>query len=74
LERAGEALISARHRTPDLSLNVYAKTRDKRPSELAEKIGESVFSKQQCAKSVHSKQVESKEIERKFLIDKPLAE
>ena len=64
----------ARHRTADLSLNVYAKTRDKRLSELAEKIGENVFSEQKCAKSVHSKQVESKDIERKLLTEKPLVE
>ena len=38
----------ARHRTPDLSLNVYAKTRNNRLSELAEKIGENVFSEQKC--------------------------
>ncbi len=64
----------ARHRTPDLSLNVYAKTRDGRLSELAEKIGENIFSEQKCAKSVHSKHVESKEIEPKLLEYKPLAE
>jgi len=63
----------ARHRTPDLSLNVYAKTRDGRLSELAEKIGESVFFEQKCAKSVHSKQVESKDNERKLLTEKSLA-
>ena len=56
----------ARHRTPDLSLNVYAKNRNGRLSELAEKIGETVFSEEKCAKSVHLKQVKSTQIERKI--------
>ena len=64
----------ARHSTPDLTLNIYAKKRDERLSELAEKIGKSVLSEQKCAKSVHYRQVESKDIERKLLTEKPLAE
>ena len=62
------------HSTPNLSLNVYAKTRDERLSELTEKIGESVLFEQKCAKSAHSKQVESKDKERKLLTGKPLSQ
>ena len=63
----------ARHSTPDLTMNVYAKKRDERLSELAEKIGENIFSLQKCAKSVHSDPVEPEEIEAKFLEEKALA-
>jgi len=57
----------ARHSTPDLTLNVYAKKRDERLAELVEKIGESVFSEPECAKSVHRKYVPSAEMHPKLL-------
>ncbi len=68
-----ELQVLARHRTPDLSLNVYAKARNTRLSELVEKIGENVFSQQKCAISVHSPLMKPKETEAKFLDAKPLA-
>jgi len=57
----------ARHSTPALTMNVYAKTRNERLSELAEKIGENVLFETKCAKSVPSKLVESQETEHKPL-------
>ncbi len=42
----------ARHSTPQLTMNVYAKNRNERLSELAEKIGESVLFEPECAMSV----------------------
>ncbi len=63
----------ARHSTPNLTMNVYAKNRNERLSELAEKIGETVLFEPKCAKSVPSKPVESIEAERKLLEHKPLA-
>ncbi|NIA16036.1 MAG: tyrosine-type recombinase/integrase [Nitrospiraceae bacterium] len=39
---AKEAQVLARHSTPDLTMNVYARARDTRLSEVAEKVGEQV--------------------------------
>jgi hypothetical protein len=39
---AKEAQTLARHSTPDLTMNVYARARDTRLSEVAEKVGEQV--------------------------------
>lgn len=63
----------ARHSTPDLTLNVYAKNRNERLSELAEKIGKNILFGSKCAKSVHSKRIESKQIEHKLLENNALA-
>ena len=63
----------ARHSTPNLTLNVYARNRNERLSELAQKIGETVLFEPECAKSVPSRPVESEEVGRKLLDHKPLA-
>ena len=39
----------ARHSTPDLTMNIYAKTRTDRLATLAEKVGETVLSGRECA-------------------------
>lgn len=57
----------ARHSTPVLTLNVYAKKRDERLAELAERIGESVLPEQECATSVHPEPVEARVLNTKFL-------
>jgi len=57
----------ARHSTPNLTMNVYARNRNERLSELAEKIGESVLFEPECAKSVHSQSVEAHNVPAKFL-------
>ena len=59
-----ELQVLARHRTPDLSLNVYVKARNTRLSELVEKIGENVFSQQECALCVHHSDSDLEEIVR----------
>ena len=63
----------ARHSTPALTMNVYARNRNGRLSELAEKIGETVLFETKCAKSAPSKLVESPEIEPNLLERKLLA-
>jgi predicted RNA-binding protein Jag len=57
----------ARHSTADLTLNVYAKKRDERLAELAERIGESVLFEQECAISVPRKPTETKVLDAKLL-------
>jgi hypothetical protein len=59
----------ARHSTPVLTLNVYAKKRDGRLAELAERIGARVLPEQECAISVHRKPVEAKVVSPKLLSD-----
>ncbi len=39
-----EGQVLARHATPDLTMNVYARARNERLSELAEKVGETILS------------------------------
>jgi hypothetical protein len=58
----------------DLTLNIYAKKRDERLAELAEKVGESVFSEPKCAKSVHRKYVPSTKMQAKLLQKSNLGE
>ena len=62
-----ELQTMARHSTPKLTANIYARTRNERLVELTEKIAENIFSGQKCAKSVQRKQVESITVEPKFL-------
>jgi hypothetical protein len=57
----------ARHSTPVLTLNVYAKSRDERLAELAERIGESVLFEQECATSVHRQPTEVTVLNAKLL-------
>ena len=52
---AKEAQTMARHSTPNLTMNVYARTRENRLAELAEKVGEVAFPKKKCAHSVHAR-------------------
>ena len=49
----------ARHSTPALTLNVYAKKRDERLAEWAERIGQSVLPKQACPTYVRREPVEA---------------
>jgi len=67
-----ELQTMARHSTPELTANIYARTRDERLSELAEKISENIFSGQKCAMSVQRKQVDSVTVEPKMLAGKEL--
>jgi hypothetical protein len=64
----------AHHSTSDLTLNVYAKKRDERLTQLAEKISESVFFEPECANSVHRKYVESVETKPKLIQESNLGE
>jgi hypothetical protein len=57
----------ARHSTPVLTLNVFAKNRDERLAELAEKIGARVLPKQACAISVPRKPTQARPIDAKLL-------
>ena len=57
----------ARHSTPVLTLNVYAKSRDERLAELAERIGENVLFEQECATSVHRQPTEARVLDAKLL-------
>jgi len=49
--KEGQAL--ARHSTPGLTLNTYARTRNDRLAELAERVGETVLSGRKRALFVH---------------------
>lgn len=62
-----EAQTLARHSTPNLTMNVYARKRDERLSELAEKIGQSVLFDSECAKSVPPEPVEGHVVSSKLL-------
>ena len=68
----------ARHSTPVLTLNAYAKKRDERLAELAEKIGENVLFEPglepECAMSVHRKPVEARDVSPKLLQGKGLGQ
>ena len=48
-----EAQSMARHSNPDLTLNVYARAKEERLSELAEKVGDMAFSGKKRAPLVH---------------------
>ena len=48
-----EAQAMARHSTPDLTMNTYARTREHRLSALAERVAETALSGEKCAHSVH---------------------
>ena len=48
-----EGQVLARHATPGLTLNTYARTRNERLAELAEKVGETVFPSRKRALCVH---------------------
>jgi len=69
-----EAQTLARHSTPELTANVYAKTRDARLAELAESIGERVLSGHECATSVHRKPIEATVLNAKLLPEGNLGE
>lgn len=43
----------ARHSTPDLTLNTYARTREDRLSKLTEEVGNRVLPSEKCALYVH---------------------
>jgi integrase len=62
----------ARHSTPELTANVYAKTRNERLAELTERIAESVFSHNEYAICMHSKQIEAKVTNPKLLLNRSL--
>ena len=64
----------ARHSTPELTANVYARTRQGRLSELAEKIGETVLFDSKCATGVHCKPIEATVCEPKLLPNLNLGE
>jgi len=63
----------ARHSTPELTANVYARARDERLAELTEKIAESVFSQKEHAICMHSKQIEAKVTNPKLISNKHLS-
>ena len=67
-----ELQTMARHSTPALTANIYARTRNERLSELTEKISENILSGKKCAKSVHCKHVESLAVEPKLLLGNKL--
>lgn len=48
-----EAQALARHSTPDLTLNTYARTREDRLSKLTEEVGNRVLPSEKCALYVH---------------------
>ena len=52
-EALAEAQSLARHSTPDLTINVYGRTRADRPSELTDRVAQKAFLPQKCAHSVH---------------------
>jgi hypothetical protein len=43
----------ARHLTPDLTLNVYGRTRDDRLHEVVQRVGAQIQSRTACARGVH---------------------
>ena len=49
-----EVLTLARHTTPDLTMNVYARTKNERLAALVEKVGENVLPESARALCVHS--------------------
>lgn len=53
-----EAQTLARHSTPDLTLNVYARARDERLSKVAETINKNVFSPEAALKLAEQKNAE----------------
>ena len=67
-----ELQTMARHSTPALTANIYARTRNERLSELAEKMAENILSSEKCAKGVHHKHVESLTVEPKLLSNNEL--
>ncbi len=67
-----ELQTMARHSSPEMTANFYARTRHERLSELAEKISENIFSGQICAKSVQRRRVESTKVEPKLLTNNEL--
>ncbi|MFH1740578.1 MAG: site-specific integrase [bacterium] len=54
---AKEAQTLARHSTVDLTMNVYARAREERLAEVAERLGETVLQEGECAHSVHAQAV-----------------
>lgn len=48
-----EAQALARHSTPDLTMNIYGRTRDGRLAEAVEKIGGDLLSKEKCVPGVY---------------------
>jgi len=54
-----ELQTMARHSTPELTANFYARTRNERLSELAERIAENIVSTQKCATGVQREHIES---------------
>ena len=50
-----EAQTFARHSTPDLTMNTYAKASPKRLTDLAEKISEDMAEEAECALCVHQR-------------------
>jgi integrase len=67
-----ELQTMARHSTPALTANVYARTREERLSEIADKIADNVFFDEKCAKSVHRKHITSIAVNAKSLQSKDL--
>jgi uncharacterized Zn finger protein (UPF0148 family) len=53
-----ELQTMARHSTPELTANVYARTRNERLSELSERIAENIVSTQKRATGVHRRHVD----------------
>jgi len=48
-----EGQTLARHATPDLTMNVYARTNDERLAAIVEKVGNTVLPESECALCVH---------------------
>jgi integrase len=62
-----EAQVLARHSTPELTMNKYARKRDARLGELVESIGDKVLSAELCAAGVHQGSIVPEQAERKCL-------
>ena len=62
-----EAQHLARHATPNLTMNVYAKTRPARLAEVAEKIGQRALFDPKRAQSVHALAAGAESIDPKSL-------
>jgi len=62
-----EAQVLARHATPELTMNRYARARDARLGELIESVGAKVLPADFCATSVHHDTEAAEPMERKCL-------
>ncbi|MBP7051608.1 MAG: tyrosine-type recombinase/integrase [Phycisphaerae bacterium] len=70
---AKEAMRLARHTTPQLTLNTYARARDERLAELVESVGGRLLPDEICATGVHDDPTPADQVERKGLSERDLA-